>query len=340
MSFAKVAKQKSLREQLVVGSVWKFTERTKLTNLKVNPEIIASWQSAIKPDIAVAASYPLTVEETLAIAEKGDQFTVIGKHKTSTFENKLISVINFNDNTFEVIINCLRDKVIKVSSPEDHFYCLYDSISHRYFKKATHIPPNYDLANNPSLARKYSKISQIKSAILSFTGYHAGMPTELGIPEWLAGPKLFDLPESWEIVKVESNTLQVIETIDIQAWYRQTWRLREIAKKYGASVKKIFDLTENDESAGKFTGLLVFQRSREIYSWNDSIALNSTDKKDIDNAINSASLDKEDYIRTVDKKSVVYAFKQPKMALMVKLVYTGKFKVVALDLNMLKEVTK
>jgi hypothetical protein len=340
MSFARLSKEKSLRQQLTIGSIWKFTERTELKNIKINPEIVASWQASIKPDVSDASNRALTVQEIIAIADKNQLFTVVAKHKTSTFENKLISSICLNQQTIEVMTDCLRNKIEKVSSPEDLFYCIYDPVSDQYFKKTSHNCLNYVLTPRVSSARKYAKLSQVKAAILSFTGYHEGMPTEFGVPDWLSGPKLFDLPESWQVLRLEDQSLDVTETVDIQAWYRQTWRLREIAKKYGASVKKIFDLIENDDSSIKFTGLLVFQRSREMYSWNDSIALNPKDKKDIDNAMDSASLDKEDYIRTIDKKSVVYAFKQPQMALIVKMAYIGKFKVVALDLNMLKEVVK
>jgi hypothetical protein len=167
------------------------------------------------------------------------------------------------------------------------------------------------------------------------------------MPDWMGGPKNFDLPATWEAIRFNKLTKAEVEVIDIQEWHNRTWKLRALTVEYGSSVRKVFSEIEKKGKVGDYKGLLVFRTpvttithtySTGSYSYDDQDEISKERVAAIDEAIKHTGVKKGGYVRAKDNTSVAIAFEDSTYATLAKLAYDGDLRASAISLVTMQEV--
>ena len=118
--------------------------------------------------------------------------------------------------------------------------------------------PSFHMEDKMAKAKKHPDLGKVKTTIFNFTGYYSGLD-DFGpnSPEWMGDNSeearySWDLPETFEAVKIGKFSKEEIETYDLQTWYKNALRLRTLTKTYGTSVREVFKKFEEKNLGGEY----------------------------------------------------------------------------------------
>ena len=214
----------------------------------------------------------------------------------------------------------------------EFYWTLRDTLTGEWYAGVDYYARSPRMTLNLAKSKKCKDIGNLKSSILSFSGYFDNLPGSDNLPEWIGGPRIYDLPSSWEAVKINKALKIEVETQEIQCWYKRTWELRSLTMLYGSSVRTAYGKAEK-KGLENYSTMLVF--SPNIDPQDD---LSEEDIQDINSVIEDYKGKRGDLIKAKNTHNVSYVFKNKTSALMTKLSYGGDLKVTALDLHSLKEI--
>jgi hypothetical protein len=185
-------------------------------------------------------------------------------------------------------------------------------------------------------AKKFNRLADVRAHALVQSGYYDGLPESWGsIPDWMGQEKSFDVPDTWEIVKIDKLTKNEIERIELIDTFKRSWKLRALTVKYGSAVRAIYSDLEKKNKLSEFSAVMVFgKKEDEKYYWNNELS-------DEERAEVKSSLSEID---AVDMKFGKGLFTQAVglrdigTAVVARLSYTGKLECQVLDLENLIEV--
>lgn len=225
--------------------------------------------------------------------------------------------------------------------PQEKLMALRDSETGKFFKEAALSWHNGEATGGLSMvdrvqdARKYDDLSKVKVSVLDWSGYYEGLDENEGRPDWMgAGNKVADLPPTFEVVVYDKRTKEVLETIDIQAWYAKVWKLRVLTVNHGSIVRKVFASIERKNELDQFTHLLVMRANpapRKLYLLDDS------DIAAFEGLIGQIGAKRTDMRRAKDEYAMAVAFRDPNLAFMARIGYSGSVPLVVLNLQTMQE---
>jgi hypothetical protein len=184
-------------------------------------------------------------------------------------------------------------------------------------------------------AKRFDDMARVKQSILGWSGYYQDMPGT-DRPDWAGDSKAMDLPETWEAVKFDKLAKQEVETIDLQEWYKRTWKLRALTVQFGSPVRKLFNDIEKRGELDKYQGMVVV-RAKIDKEWRISYEseLSPDDIKAFEEIASNVSFKVR---RAKDNYCIAMAVPTANDALFAKLAYSGDTPIAALDMQAMSEV--
>lgn len=146
----------------------------------------------------------------------------------------------------------IEDAVEALSVPETLIYLLKDTETNQFFAGfhedySVH-PPKFELKMSDTVkgAKKFEKITNAHASIMNWTGYLEGMSV---YQQATNTEKKADLPATWVLVPVNKITLAEGTAIDIQKWYQELMRFRDITVKFGSATRALYKKLDGTDFA-------------------------------------------------------------------------------------------
>jgi hypothetical protein len=226
------------RVQMVRGSVWKMTESVSVTGIVSRrgynahnntslPGLPGQDDLVIVPQFDIPKGFQFTVVNKLRSLGHGDGLGIpIGEARDGIifhYKNAPFHLTPFEWNGLHLPYAQIEKFVENVSIPEDTRYVLRDKQNGEYFAGFEY-DDKLRMSKTFKSAKKYDSVANVKSSIRSWTGMLAGRGSEIemaGGHANIASEKKIDLPATWEIIPIDSVTLEEKTPIDIQTWYNE-----------------------------------------------------------------------------------------------------------------------
>lgn len=233
------------------------------------------------------------------------------------------------------------------------FY-IYDTTSKQYLKgnneKYDHTTGpngrpigwvNLGLEYRPTIrgARVFKRLTDARAFLLNASGYYYRLPGVGNLPDWMGGPKKFDIPDTWELHEYEKETKTKIQEIELMDTFKRSWKLRSLTTKYGPGVRTVFSDLEKKNKLDQFSCIVSFTKEdRDDSYWWDEFTMTPKEEQEISDMI--SCVDKKDL--KLGKGSWQYAFAVKDLAtgVQLRLSYSGSLKIELLDLTNLDEAVK
>lgn len=148
-----------------------------------------------------------------------------------------------------------------------------------------------------SRAKKYTDLGKVKIAILNLTNYYSGLDdfdSDSSV-EWIGDNSEteelgYPFPETFEAVKIGKFSKEEIEVIDLQQWYKTSLRLRVLTKKYGSTVRKLFQTLEEKGATDGEHYVVNFRVTDERANNFEHVSLEKEDIKKIEDQIKNMNI--------------------------------------------------
>ena len=318
---ANEVKAPTLRMRMVKGTKWKLTKDAKL--VKAN-----GYKDPVDDGVIPAGTE----------IEIVDKFTTYGPSysdglwvpiKYPGYKQRLVLFNELNQDPEQVG----EAEVIPVfyiwDTAEKKYYSGYE-----YSRDGTG-PITY--ADKLSKAKSFKMLNLVRTHALIQSGYYDNLPEGWGqIPDWMMTGKAFDIPETWEIVKIDKLTKKEIERIDLITTFKRTWKLRSLTVKYGSAVRAVYSALEKKGDLDKFSAMLAFSlgKDKDGYFRDDEIP--EAEKDAIKELL--TQFDKKDIKIHKSQSGFAVGAKDAMTAMMVKLAYTGDLECALIDFTTMGEV--
>lgn len=214
------------------------------------------------------------------------------------------------------------------SIPESIVWTLRDTATGEYFggwesetkngySRQTNTPK---MSKTFSGAKKYKNLAAVKASIMDFTGYHDGIEIEGYVGEWVGnGSKKIDLPATWEAVAVDKTTNADKETRDVQDWFKDLMRLRDITKNVNGAVRGLYKKLEAQIT--DYPAFVSFEFDPSIHDIDDD-KIAPSDRALINEAMEANSEEKAPSHKT--PLTQAFAVKSQSDATLIVLAYQGQ----------------
>lgn len=228
-------------------------------------------------------------------------------------------------------------------------FVIQDSVTGLFYKapeycmndKGVWTHTKYTMVERFPGARKWKRLSDVRTSLLDITGYYDGLPDSGNLPDWMGGKAQIeykDIPRTWRIAKVNKLTKTVMDTVELVDTLDRSWRLRDLTVKYGSGVRSTYSSLEKNDKIKEFSGMLIFTVGEaKRKKWWDN-GMTDEQKAEIDEALQA--LDKKDIKRGKGFSDYAIAVKDIDTAVMIKLQYSGELNCHLVDLQSLQEVVK
>lgn len=364
------------RAQMVKGTTWSFTQDLDIYVEQDNPAYLSALENYRKQNgyydhqnPSTSRSYdqidrdgheflksqniPKTLTSILHQVKAGEQFEITDKSTTflywkGSYLNGLFYPVRFKGiDTFmpykgvEPYISpvgeiSISEYVIR-NKTTGAYYAGFDTWDSKNKKEL----PGFAWAPTYMKGKRFKDLGKLKSHILQMTGYYDGMPDSKDIPEWIGGPKKFDLPLDWEFVKFDKLNKKDLEVIDPYEWYNRTMKLRTLTMQFGPPVRSLYNQLEKKGKLGDFKSILTVRAPIENTAYSYSYYPNELDPEkiaEINNIIEDLKLKKTEIKRVTDDYCIAIAVSSITTALQVKLKYQGNLELKVLSLDTLTEI--
>lgn len=187
-------------------------------------------------------------------------------------------------------------------------------------------------------AKKFNRLNDARVHALVQSGYYNDLPVFWGeVPDWMCSSKAFDIPDTWEIVKIDKLTKNVMERIDLVTTFKRTWKLRALTIKYGSAVRAVYSDLEKKNKLGEYQAMMVFTKNTDkASSWD--YQLTDDEKADIKDMADR--FDKKDIKAHKSNVGYAAAVKDIDTAIMVKLMYSGTLTCSLIDFAKMDEAVE
>ena len=230
------------------------------------------------------------------------------------------------------------------------FY-IYDTALSQYLKKH-----NYEYVNNgtytgwmnkgfeyrPTIrgARVFKRLTDARAFLLNGSGYYYRLPGANNLPEWMGGPKKFDVPDTWELHEYDKDKKTKIQDIELMDTFKRSWKLRSLTTKYGPGVRTVFSELEKKNKLADFTCIVSFTDESGLESswWDAGFIISDQEKAEIASMI--ACCDKKDIKLGKNDWQYAFAVKDFSTGVQLRLSYSGKLKIELIDLTNLDDAVK
>jgi len=322
----------TLRQRMQPGTKWKLTADAKY--------IISCEQSYTK-------GVPDTVVHGVAMAGSEIEvisFTTYGPGYVSG--NFCCALVNGKKEYFE--FKELNHDPEQLSEAEVvPVFCLRDKATGEFFQESEYVsydPQTWErsyqlvMTTKWSKYRKWNRLSDVRAALLNFSGYYDNLPGSGNLPDWMGGPKQFDIPDTWEIVKFDKLTKKEVETLEAMDTFKRAWKLRDLTVKYGSAVRSTYSELEKKGKLDEFSAMLVFTvpEDRRDYWWNEGMT--DEEKQEVKDTISTLNKCDVKVGKSTDQYAI--AIKDVNTGVMLRLSYSGSLEIHLLDLKTLSEVTQ
>lgn len=367
---AKAPKAPSKRLQMVKGSVWRFTQDATLTyrgrNPKYHSTIQEFWnkkrvefdrnqtphleQYKLRDAYLAERGIEEIIDMTLGSVKAGEEFTVTGKFFTGYDFEGFGFPATIRGKKMNLIYTAVEPYIEAINIPQVKEYALRDRVTGKFYAG---LMDRYWASRDKGLAlanmvdtfmkaKRFGDMNKLRLNVMGFTGYYDGLPGAEAMPEWAGGPKVFDLPETWEVVEYDKTAKAEIQTIDIQPWYKRLWELRELTVRYGSPVRKLYNEIDKKGDLDKFPVMLAIRSPIEESQWSSYVyhadELSDADVAGVEDMVGGLGLKKTEMRRAKDNFCMVVAFKDENAAFHAKFLYRGKMRLGVINTATLKEV--
>lgn len=324
----------TLRQRMVKGSQWQLTGSVDVTKEVSGIKTRRDGSTYRWPEPAFDYAIPV-----------GTPFAVTGKFKTygRGWTKGLFVPIKFGNTETLVEFKQFKDKVVQVGDTVvEHQFVIWDKAEQKYYG-------NYDYDyNNPSAstlrydakltkAKKFKRLADVRVHCLIQSGYYDDLPESWGsVPEWMCGRKMFDVPDTWEIVKLNKATKQEVERIELIDTFNRSWKLRALTVKYNSAVRAVYSDLEKKGKLGEYSAMMMFAKPRDEKwgYWADE--LTDAEKDEVTALMNRYSGSDAKIQKT--NTGFAVAVKDASTATMIYLTYVGSLKSVIIDFETMEEV--
>lgn len=328
----KKAPKLSLRQQMVKGSRWRLTQPATVIK-PGNPTPMARGYVQYEP----VPDYDLPA---------GTEVGVTGKFATSITFNNVAGVMGwawFSGLYVPIKVNgkalMIEFKELNKSpellgeAPKTFIYAIFDTAEGEYYSGYDYVwnrgglsPITYE----PKLtkAKKFKRLADARVHCLIQTGYYDNLPESWGqVPDWMCGRKVFDVPDTWVIHKIDKATKQVDEVIELVDTFKRSWRLRELTVQYGSAVRAVYADLEKKGKLGEYTAVMMFKADDPDRRWYGA-ELTKQEIDDINTLIKNYG-----YAAKIVKTKTGFAIALPDemTATMMCLAYQGSLKSIVID---------
>lgn len=388
----------TIRQQMVKGSKWRFTEDAEIMVWYDNPAynnfIRNYWDAYRKQHGAAmggdalgavkAAGIPPHIAQSAGKATKGREFTVSGKmHQSYVSANGLIVPCTFisPDGTkkeHHLPFKEIEKRVEAVDIPTVNIYVLRDTTTGKFYSKTNAI---YDLMTKKttdekgcsyiggsttcdealanvkweekwSKAKQFDKLGVLRTFLLGLAGYFEGIQQEADYFVEAPDRKVFDIPTTWEIVKIEKLSKKEVSTLEIHDSLNASFRLRGLTVTYGSAVRSCYKALEKKGSADSYKGMIVFRSPLHIDTgtynngqewrneWREELEDHPEWVEAVDKAIKETGAKRGTFTRAKDVDSIAVAYPTVGEAVQLRLLYEGTMEVHVIDLDQMAEVVE
>ena len=196
----------------------------------------------------------------------------------------------------------------------------------------------YDLEYSEKLskAKKFNRLSDVRTHALVQSGYYDDLPSAWGdVPDWMCGSKSFDIPDTWEIVKIDKLTKDEMDRVELIDTFKRSWRLRELTVKYGSAVRQVYSDLEKKGKLAEYSAMMYFSvKDNDKYRYD--YELTEEEKAGVQEMIDR--FDKTDLKAHKTKTGFAIAVKDDGTAAMARLMYTGKLDCGIVNFSTMREV--
>ncbi len=324
----------TLRQRMVKGSQWQLTGSVNVTKEVMGIRTRDDGSTYRWPEPAFDYAIPA-----------GTPFAVTGKFKTygPGWASGLFVPIKFGKTETLVEFKAFKDKVEQVGDTVvEHQFVIWDKAEQKYYGGY-----DYDY-NSPSTskitydakltkAKKFKRLADVRVHCLIQSGYYDHLPESWGsVPEWMCGGKMFDVPDTWEIVKLNKATKQEVERIELIDTFNRSWKLRTLTVKYNSAVRAVYSDLEKKGKLGEYSAMMMFAKPRDEKwgYWADE--LTDAEKNEVTALMNRYSGSEVKIQKT--NTGFAVAVKDASTATMIYLTYVGSLKSVIIDFETMEEV--
>jgi hypothetical protein len=324
---ANEVKAPTLRMRMVKGTKWKLTKDAKLVKAQGYKDPIA--------DGVIPAG---------TVIEIVDKFTTYGP---SYADGLWVPIAYPGYKQRLVLFSELNQEPEQVGEAEviPVFY-IWDTVEKKYYsgydyagfdKKTFTRTHDITYSEKLSKAKSFKMLNLVRTHALIQSGYYDNLPEGWGqIPEWMQGSKVFDIPDTWEIVKIDKLTKKEIARFELVDTFKRTWKLRALTIKYGSAVRAVYSALEKKGDLDKFSAMLSFSlgKDKDGYFRDDEIP--ESEKDAIKELL--TQFDKKDIKIHKSQSGFAVGAKDAMTAMMVKLAYTGDLECALIDFTTMGEV--
>lgn len=223
-------------------------------------------------------SVPPRVEGVIRRVKAGEEFVVTNKSTLESlyFEgsprvsNGTMIRLKFDGDANEIVLpfKAIEAHVEAVTLVEQHVFVLRDTATGEFYSgtgwNANHTGFVAQMNRAFTKSKRWDRLSDVKSALLGLTGYYDGLPGAMSLPDWIGGPKVLDLPPSWELVEYDKLTKKELRTVEFREWFDRAWKLRPLTMTFGSSVRSLYSEIEKRGEVSNWLAMVVFRSGREL----------------------------------------------------------------------------
>lgn len=330
----------TLRQRMVKGSKWRLT--APATVIKPgNPVVMTARNGVTWTEYSPVTDYELPI---------GTEIEVTGKTTTSLSFNHpgycwfsgvwvpikvtgsktpiMVEFKELNKNPEQIGEAVVEAQFVIWDTAEQKYYT-----GHEYTGWGKTSPVLYDA--KLSKAKKFKRLADVRVHALIQSGYYDDLPESWGsVPEWMTGPKAFDIPDTWEIIKLNKLTKEEIERIELVQTFKRSWKLRALTAKYNSAVRAVYSDLEKKGKLGEYSAMMMFGRHRDNKSyWVEEL---SEEEKSEVNALLAQVAGDAKICKT--NTGFAAAIKDAATATMILLSYGGSLEHVVIDFTTMDEI--
>jgi hypothetical protein len=358
----------TVKQKMVKGSRWRITEDAQLEAIKDNPRYMpavdAFWKqhpnpqrSHLKPGNGTFTDLNTYLEHhgitqyvsyVYATVKAGQEFRVQGKMRNSYPDNGHLVPVRFADDAKDstLTFNSIKDRVQELEVPVVRVFVLRNRDTgetfsewsdnwHRETAKAV-------MSTDWRKMRKFDDMSRLKQFVLEFSGYYKDMNVRDNREYWQepSQVKIMDLPANWEAVACDKMLKTDIESVDLQAWYAQAWRLRTLTMSFGSPVRALYKTIENKGELDKYKGMLVIRMPLVNHTYGGpqyEDGMSPEDEAAMADLVDNLGLRRGEFRKAKDHHGIAIAFANASVALMAKLKYQGNLRLNVINLDKMQE---
>jgi hypothetical protein len=324
-----VNKGPTLRQRMVKGTKWKLTKDAKLVKK-------GSSYHELLDDGIIPAGTVIEVIDKFQTYGPGYASGLWVPVKFPGWESRLVEFSQINRDPEQVgmaeavPIYVIWDKALQ------QYYTGYEwgGYDRETFETK---PSTIEYSEKLTRAKKFNRLADVRAHALVQSGYYYNLPGTWGsVPDWMETEKTFDIPDTWEIVKIDKLTKTEMGRIELVDTFKRSWRLRDLTVKYGSAVRQVYSDLEKKGKLADYSAMMYFNIKEDNDTYRYDYELSPDEKAGVQEVIDR--FEKGDMKVHKSNGGFALAVKDDATAVMARLMYTGKLECGVINFNTMQEV--